>query len=114
MNHLSEKKASDNDFLDFINYADYKTIKSLLEYYIVLEDKIAKGNTLWGSIKCDLDKAIENINLTDKQRFCINCFMYKNKLKDISLELNCSYIKVGRYIITAIKEISKYLSSKQE
>ena len=113
MMDLREKKASDSDFLDYINYADFKTIKNLLMQYNRLEQYAAKGNTAWHSIKIDLDIALECSRLTDKQLYCIEQHLINNiTLENIAEDLDITEKNVKKHVDCAITKILRYLGEK--
>lgn len=111
MMEIREKNDSASDFLDFINYADFKTIKNLLMKYNRLEQYAAKGNVVWHSIKIDLDRALQYAGLTDKQEYCIEQHLINNcTLENIADDLNVNEKNVKKHVDCAILKIIKYLN----
>jgi DNA-binding MarR family transcriptional regulator len=110
---LREKKASDSNFLDFIDYADFKTIKNLLMQYDRLEQNAAKGNTAWHAVKIDLDIALEKAGLTDKQLYCIQQHLiYNITLKNIAEDLNMTEKNIKKHVDSGLIKILRYLGEK--
>ncbi|NLD50586.1 MAG: hypothetical protein GX660_25880 [Clostridiaceae bacterium] len=104
--------ASDTEFLDFIDYANPATVKQLLKKYNKLCSYAEKGNTAWHSIKIDLDEALKNAKLTNKQKYYVEEYLTKGiNRKQLAEEMKINENNVKKHIDVAILKIIRYLAT---
>jgi RNA polymerase sigma factor (sigma-70 family) len=99
------------------NLCSYKTtkgIKTVLTLYnFLLQQKNKGNNNTAHAILLDIDKALADSRLTDKEAQCINLYFFDRLTQtDIASNMEISQVRVSTLLSSALKKITKTIGGE--
>lgn len=95
-----------------IDYSNLSCIQGLLRYYYNYKElAMKKGNAELYCVYADIDTALENIKLTEKQKRVLKLYMAGWYETDIGKEMgNVTHQAISKHILSICKKISNFLN----
>lgn len=95
-----------------INYSNEKTIQGLVRFYYALRTETEyKFNSELLTTLIDIELAIKNSDLTDRQRTVLQLYMKGWTEDDIGKKLDITQQGVSKHIQLICRKLSNYLTS---